>query len=501
MLSIRARLSIMMFLQFFVWGAWGVEMGGYLGNVLKFTGAQIGGVYQSTAIAAMVSPLFMGYVADRFFSTEKVLGVLHLAGGFVLAWAAMTTTYPELRYVMIGYALLFMPTLALSNSISFDNMTNPDREFPMIRVFGTLGWIAAGLVVGFGLRSKTDTAGLFAANNFIWLAAGSSLLLGLFCFSLPYTPPKGPKAANPMSERKSVLGLLADPSFLIFTIASFLICIPLAFYYNLANVFLAEIHAPVPTALQTIGQISEVFFMAAMPMFIAKLGVKRMLAIGMLAWVVRYFSFGSLQLPLIVFGLVLHGICYDFFFVASQIYVDSQADLSQRARAQSFIAFVTLGLGMFVGAWAAGTIADRYPAPVQVTLVDKDGKTLTDADGKARKTTLPVELAPQSAQGSSDDKTKSEDKPIVADLVSERGKLKSFKNKGDDKPSYYRVEDLEAAIKAADTDEDGTLTRAEWITSAAHDWFHVWLWPAVMAAGALLLFWFGFRYRPTPSAS
>jgi nucleoside transporter len=404
--SVRARLCIMMFLQYYVWGSWGVQIGPYMTS-LGFTGVQVGSVYSSTAIAAMITPLFMGYVADRLFATEKILAALHLIGAVLLGAAAFSDRileqFPALESqfnvlygVMIAYALCFMPTLALTNSISFENIKDPEKEFPLIRVFGTFGWIVSGWIVGFVLKVKPGSSLydaitgvipadslLFLENNFMVMAAISSLLLGLFCFTLPHTPPKKAGAAESRGDRKSMLRLLADPSFLVFTLASFLICIPLAFYYNWATVFLTEIDAPSPTALQTIGQISEIFFMAAMPLFISLLGVKRMLAIGMLAWVARYWCFGTLNMPWVVLGLVLHGVCYDFFFVASQIYVDVKADASQRASAQGFIAFVTLGVGMFVGAYAAGYVHDLklYKPAFQILFVDQEGEPLGEGKG------------------------------------------------------------------------------------------------------------------------
>lgn len=371
MLSVRQRLCAMMFLQYFTWGAWGVSLGGYMAKVLLFEGKQIGSVYSSTAIGAMISPLFLGYVADRLLATERLLSLLHIGGAVLLGVAATTTEFPYLYAVMVGYALLYMPTLALSNSISFENIRDPEQEFPLIRVFGTVGWIVAGLIVGFVLDRDGPTRWP------IVMAATSSALLGLFCLALPHTPPKGAGGAASggavagdaprAGQRRGIATLLTDRSFVVFVVASFLVCIPLAFYYNLANVFLVDIDAWRPTALQTLGQMSEVFFMAMMPWFIIRLGVKRMLAVGMLAWVVRYLLFGTIFFPAIVVGILLHGICYDFFFVASQIYVDNKADLAQRARAQSFIAFITLGLGMFVGAYVSGFVFDRYFPPQPAT--------------------------------------------------------------------------------------------------------------------------------------
>lgn len=506
--SVRTRLSIMMFLQYYVWGSWGVEIGNYMAGTLGFSGVQIGSVYSSTAIAAMITPLFMGYVADRLFATEKILGVLHLIGAVLLGCAAFSDRileqFPNLESqfqvlypVMIAYALCYMPTLALTNSISFENITDPEKEFPIIRVFGTLGWIAAGWVVGFVLKVKPDSvlygpitsvispeSFLFVKNNFMVMAALSSVLLGAFCFTLPHTPPKRAAAATAAAagDRKSMLRLLADPSFLVFTVASFFICIPLAFYYNLANVFLNEIDAPAPTALQTIGQLSEVLFMAAMPLFISALGVKRMLAIGMLAWVARYYCFGTLSYPLVFVGLFLHGICYDFFFVASQIYVDSKAAATQRASAQSFIAFVTLGLGMFVGAYAAGYVHDQYPPGYQLTATGETGEVTTalpnwDPTGKTGFAKL---------YGLSVEKGLSVSNPPDP-----------FEDP--DKKLVYPTESMRVTLGHMDKDHNGEVSYAEWRKAQSYDWNQIWLWPMAGAALTLIFFWFGFREKVTPA--
>jgi len=355
--SVRGKLSLMMFLQYFAWGSWGVSAGGYMGGTLKFSAAQIGWVYATTAIAAMVSPLFVGFVADRYFSTEKILATLHAVGAVLLFFAAKQTEFGPLMTIMQVYALLFMPTLALTNSISFQNIGNPEREFPRIRVWGTIGWIAAGWVVGFGIGESKET--------FFYLAAVASAVLALYCLMLPHTPPKGATSGGDVLGVEAVR-LLKEPSFAVFVVVSLLICIPLAFYYTFANGFLVQIKGgfptffQYPTALQTIGQISEIFFMAAMPWFIVRLGVKYMLLVGMLAWAVRYVFFSTLNFPLVMVGLILHGVCYDFFFVASQIYVDAKAPRELRSSAQSFIAFVTLGVGMFLGSQINPLIVERY---------------------------------------------------------------------------------------------------------------------------------------------
>lgn len=491
--AVRLKLSIMMFLQYAIWGAWAVSIGGYLGGTLGYSGGQIGAIYATTAIAAMISPIYAGYLADKLFATEKMIAVLHLVGAGLLGAATFTTDFQTLRAIMLVYAICYMPTLALTNSISFANITDPEKEFPGIRVFGTFGWIVAGWVVGFGLDNAAFKGvlptSLQGGNAPVLLAAGLSLLLAMFSLALPHTPPRGRAGAvRPEGERQdgaSVLELLKDPTFLVFVGCSFLICIPLSLYYSFANLFLKEIDAPFPTALQTLGQISEVGFMAAMPFFIQRLGVKKMLAVGMLAWVARYLAFGTLQFPLVLFGLFLHGVCYDFFFVASQIYVDSRASAAQRASAQSFIAFVTLGVGMFVGAYVGGEIVDHYPPQIKLSA------TVESADGKQTKEQV---LLPEwDAKGETG---LAKELNLKADELLEIDRLPESFTEVDDKAktrTTYTQRVLFAAAKAADFDGDSKLSRKEWLRGRAHDWFYIWLWPAIAAAVTCGLFWIGFR--------
>ena len=356
--SVRGRLSAMMFLQFFVWGAWFVTMGTYLLQGLKFTGTQTAGAYSTMPWGAIVAPFVVGMIADRFFAAEKVLGVLHLAGAVLLYYVSTITEPTAFFWVLLVYALCYNPTLALVNAIAFNQMTSPEKQFPAIRVFGTIGWIVAGLLVGYMKVEPTATP--------LQLAALASLALGLFSFALPNTPPKslGRKVTVRDVLGLDALGLMKNRSFAIFVLGSLLICVPLAFYYNFTNPFLNERGVVNAAGKQTIGQMSEVLFMLVMPFFFRKLGIKWMLLVGMAAWAGRYllFAFGNAQELVLMYylGIALHGVCYDFFFVTGQIYVDRAAPKAIQASAQGFITLVTYGVGMLIGTWASGPVVDRY---------------------------------------------------------------------------------------------------------------------------------------------
>ncbi|MGD1891613.1 MAG: nucleoside permease [Cyclobacteriaceae bacterium] len=368
-LRTRAQLSGMMFLQYFVWGAWYVTLGTYLGATLKFDGTQIGLSYGAFAIAAMISPFFVGMVADRFFPTERVLGVLHLLGGAILYYLSTIKDFALFYPVIIAYTLCFMPTLALTNSLSFHHMDNPGKEFPGVRVLGTISWIVAGLIVGFLNVESQDTP--------ILIASGVSILMGVYSFTLPHTPPKskGEKTSWQDNIGLDALKLMKERSFAVLFIASLLICIPLSFYYSFANLFLNNIGVENAAGKMTMGQMSEIIFLLLMPLFFKRLGYKKMLMIGMACWALRYVLFmlgdpGGL-VWMLYGGIILHGICYDFFFVTGQIYVDERAPKSIKSAAQGLITFATYGVGMFIGTLLSGVIADNYTVDESSYLWDK----------------------------------------------------------------------------------------------------------------------------------
>ncbi|MFB6457593.1 nucleoside permease [Chitinophaga sp. Hz27] len=361
-LSTRLQLSFMMFLEFFTWGAWFVTLGTFvLHNLTGTTDNDVSTAFLTQSYGAVIAPFIVGILADRFFSAQIMLGVIHLVGAALLWFCGGTTEFGAFFPLILTYMVLYMPTLALVNSISFRQMSDPSKDFSLIRVFGTAGWIIAGIIIGRLGWEQSNTLQLTFK-----MAAVASLILGLYSFSLPKTPPlkKGSKI-----DVKEILGLdaismLKDSSYLIFFISSILICIPLAFYYNFTNPFLNEIHMQAAAEKQSLGQVSEVLFMLIIPFLFRRLGVKWMLGIGMLAWGIRYFLFANgdinANLWMLIVGILLHGVCYDFFFVTGQIYTDRKAGEKFKSSAQGFVTLATYGVGMLIGFLISGPIVERY---------------------------------------------------------------------------------------------------------------------------------------------
>ncbi|HZV69952.1 MAG TPA: nucleoside permease [Saprospiraceae bacterium] len=359
----RFKLSLMMFLEFFIWGAWFVTMGTYLSQMLSSEGNQIAAAYSTQSLGAIIAPFIIGLIADRYFAAQRILGFLHIVGAILLFMVARADDFTAFYPYILAYMILYMPTLALVNSVSFRQMNDPAKQFASIRVWGTVGWIVAGLIIGYVM--KWETKGLLRET--FYMASAVSAFLGFFSFLLPDTPPQGNTGKKP--TLKEILGLdalslLKDKNFLQFFIASILICIPLAFYYQNANIFLNETGMENAAGNMTFGQGSEVAFMLLLPLFFKRFGLKITLLVGMAAWAVRYllFAYGNAGPGewMLFMGIILHGVCYDFFFVSGQIYTDFKAGEKTKSAAQGLITLATYGVGMFIGFWLAGIIYNKF---------------------------------------------------------------------------------------------------------------------------------------------
>ncbi|PKP44713.1 MAG: MFS transporter [Bacteroidetes bacterium HGW-Bacteroidetes-13] len=369
-LKTRIQLSLMMFLEFFIWGGWFVTLGTFLNANLNATGAESAMAFSTQSWGAIIAPFIIGLIADRYFNAEKILGILHIFGAVLMYLMAQASDFSVFYPYVLGYMILYMPTLALVNSISFRQMKDPSKEFSFVRVFGTAGWVIAGVVISYtGWDSEAGRAEGLLSNTFMMVGVASAIL-GVFSFTLPKTPPQADRSEKVrISEILGLdaLKLLKDKNFFIFFLASILICIPLAFYYQNTNPFLSEIGMTNPTAKMAIGQVSEILFMLLLPFFFTKFGFKKTILVGMAAWAVRYFLFaygdaGELTYMLLI-GIALHGICYDFFFVSGQIYTDTKAGAKYKSAAQGLITLATYGVGMLIGFWVAGKITDQFLRP------------------------------------------------------------------------------------------------------------------------------------------
>lgn len=352
------KLSFMMLLEYFIWGSWYVTMSTYMSVYLESSGIQIGAAYSALAIATMISPFFIGMVADRFFAAQRIMAVLHIVGAVLLYFATQIQDNTAFYWLILFYSLLYMPTIALSNSIAFHQMSDPGRMFPWIRVFGTVGWIVAGLMI--------TALGIEGTEFTFQMAAIASLTLGIFSFFLPDTPPKGKAAGTSASTAigTEAFVLFKDKPYLIFFIAAVLVCIPLSFYYGFANLFLNSVGMEDAAGKMTLGQVSEAVFILTIPFLFNSIGVKKMILIGMVAWFLRYicFAYGDAgsDVWMLYAGIVLHGICYDFFFVTGYMYTEKKAGAKIKNAAQGLFTFATYGLGMFIGTWVSGFVASYY---------------------------------------------------------------------------------------------------------------------------------------------
>lgn len=496
---VRTRLSAMMFMQFFVWATWWVPVFTYAVKGRPFLdGSQAAWLVATTALGAMISPLLVGPIADRLFATERVLCVLHAVGGLCLFLAAQGESFWWLFGCLMVHTLCFMPTMALANSLTFSNIPSADL-FPRIALFGSIGWVVSGWIVGFGI-GETNPA-------IFYLAGTVELLLAAYCLSLPHTPPKGEaKTVADILGLKAVT-LLKNPAFLLFVVCAFLIVIPASFYFNGCNLMLKETDRPAPTALQTLGQIIEMGVMFTMPWFIGTLGLRAILAVGMAIWALRYLLFATLSFPFIVLGLLLHGFAYVFVFVGAYIYVDKKAPADLRASAQSFIAFLMLGVGMFLGSLLSGRVIDSYPpfvgsmpATRQIVVEKADGvpearplETLEraplpdwdeiadrlDTDGNGQIWLKELE-AIQNPGFQIVDETVARSGAVKRRIVtySRDDLIRVFTKIDDHKPIRTRGDFKTAKIGEI------SVERADWLAAQVHHWPPMWLWFA-FAAGVI----------------
>ncbi len=353
---VRTRLSILMFFEFFIWGSWGFALAGYAGKTLHFSGNEFSWLVAIPAIGAIVSPLFMGVIADRFFAAQKLLTVLHTISGIGLLVASYQQSFTMLMLFMTIHGLCFFPTIALANSVAFTHIPDASK-FPRIAVFGTIGWIVAVLLAD-GFLGGIDS------SNFLFQAGIASIILAVYSITLPNTPPKGASEGGD-AFGLSALKLLKDPQFMIFIGCVFLISIPACgYFFTLATPMLSQRGYPAPLSLTTLCQFSEIIFMFFMPVFVIKLGLKKTLLIGMVAWLVRYLLFIANDFSMDIIGLLLHGFCYSFLYVGAYMYVDKRAPADLKASAQSLLSFLLLGVAWFVGAKAGGIIMDMNPPEI-----------------------------------------------------------------------------------------------------------------------------------------
>jgi nucleoside transporter len=370
---LKIQLCVFMFLQYFIWGSWYVTLGRYLEKTLEFSGKEIGASYGAFAIGAMIAPFLVGLIADRYFASEKMLGVLGLIGGLVMCLLPQVTKFEAFYALLILYCASYVPTLALGNSLSLHHLLDAKRDFPRVKTLSAVGWIAGGVTIS--LLNGEESAIQF------YLAGGLSVVFGLFSFTLPHTPPKklGQNVSIGEILGLDALALMKKRSFAIFVVCMFLICVPLYFYFVLMATYLGQLNWSYVAVWMSFAQVSDVVFLFLLPVMLKTLGYKITIFIGILAWCARYLlltasvgSFLEAQYVLIFAAILLHGVCYDFLFIAGQLYVDGEANERIRGAAQGFIAFILWGVGAFVGTALAGIVKDEYKLPKPVGLITHD---------------------------------------------------------------------------------------------------------------------------------
>ncbi len=516
---VRTRLSAMMFLEFFVWGSWGVTVTGYAGTI-GFSGGQIGWLGAVTAIGAIISPLFVGLIADRFFSAQRMLSVLHLVGGACLIAAGYQDKFTPLMLLMMVNGLMFMPTIALVNSVAFRHIPDADK-FPRIALFGTFGWIAAIMISSVLLGGATS-------SNFLIMGGIGGIVLAFYAWTLPDTPPKGAEAGSDVFGLRA-LTLFRESSFRIFIGCVFLVGIlACGYFFTLIVPMLQQRGYPAPVALTSLCQFAEIVFMFSMPWFVAKLGLKRVILIGMVAWAVRYLCFASTDFTFALIGLILHGFCYSFFYVGSYMYVDRRAPEGLKSSAQSLLAVLFLGVGWLIGANGGGFLMSQFPGDVTaMPAVVAEGNE--EAGEKKEKAALPRWDNPEAATSAwryldlnktvdgwlkekgwlKKDGTE-EDKPDL-DLAQQvdgdkDGKITVAEIAAFKDPDVtvgglvYSKENLVATFKTIHEklglEGDVALDRSQWLEAQSCKWKNVWLGPSIALFVILLVFAFAFRDKP-----
>jgi len=475
---IRTRLSVMFFLQFFVWASWWVAVYNYALKGLFLTEGQAGWIGATIPLGAIIAPLFVGYIADRFFATQHVLCALHIVGGICLMLARTQGEFGGLMAILMVATLSFMPTLALANSLTFRNIDNPDR-FPRIAMWGTIGWIASGQIVG-PLRWE-------ATGTFFYLAGAVEILLGLYCVTLPHTPPKGAQEGGGDVFGLKAIGLLKEPSFLLFVVCASLIAVFAMFYFYACVPMLVETDRPVPVQLMTLGQITEICVMFSMPWFISHFGLRTLLTLGMATWCIRYLLLSTMAFPLVLLGIIVHGFAYCFVFVGAYIYVDKKAPSDLRASAQSLIAFLMLGVGMLLGNLLSGYAAGRYPAyagSMAATVETPSGSRPLDRAPLPKWEEIAKQLNadPSGAISLADLKRVSDAGFHDENRTYAKKDLIDVFQKIDDRKEIKTRGDFRSAVKG-----EIAVTREDWLAAQLHPWTPMWLWFS-LAAGVICVF-------------